>query len=821
MIKVSTLTKNFLKIKKIICLLILVICIILSGPLPAYSENSTIPDISQKNVLVVFSANQLLPGNKLISSTLLKTLEDGGIGPLNINIEYMDKQRNSSPQFLLQYRDFLKNKYENTKIDLVITIDSSALLFFNKEGKDLFKNAPFISITANDINIDDYKTRNTLFLTSTYDLKGTIDQAIHMLPDTKTILVVNGSSYSEAVSEKNIKSELLKNYSNMDVQFLSGFSFEQIKKKVSSPLPNTIILFITYYEDIDKNTYVPYKAASDLSKIASVPFFTLHEQMLSTETIGGSMVCFQDVGQKTGKYALEVLRGNYNIIGGTALLPKYVPIYNFQALKRFGIKESLLPKDARLMFRNPSFFEMYKTLVISVLSAFIFLTFLITALIINIRKRKKVELEILDMNNQLEAKVKKRAEELQHSRAKYIQLFTNMISAGVILNVKDEGNTFIIEDFNKAAGSIEKINRADFIGMDLKKCMPNAPSNLLVLMKQAWETGIPQHFGPILSLYKKSNGWRDNFYIFKLSQDQIAVMYDDITEKIEQQEIINKNHQLINETLELEKLRTEFFANISHEFKTPLNIILGVAQINELIFQDEEKTIDRKKILDNITIQKRNCFRLLKLINNLIDVTKFDLNVFELNMTNCNIVSLVEEVTQSVADYIKANNLTLVFDTDTEERIIACDLDKIERILYNLLSNSIKYTDSGGSIFVNITDGEEYVKITVEDTGIGIDKEKLDIIFERFRRIDTSFTRKNEGSGIGLSIVKSLVEMHEGTICVESEYGVGTKFTISLPVKVLDSKNEGTLNKLINNSINNRVERTKIEFSDIYGIFPA
>lgn len=163
----------------------------------------------------------------------------------------------------------------------------------------------------------------------------------------------------------------------------------------------------------------------------------------------------------------------------------------------------------------------------------------------------------------------------------------------------------------------------------------------------------------------------------------------------------------------------------------------------------------------------------------------------------------------------------MIFDTDTEERIIACDFDKIERIIYNLLSNSIKYSKPGGSIFVNITNGEEYVTITVEDTGIGIEKDKLDIIFERFRRIDTSFTRKNEGSGIGLSIVKSLVEMHNGTISAESEYGVGTKFTIRLPVKVLEYKNEDTLNKLIYNTINNRVERTKIEFSDIYGTFPA
>lgn len=793
----------------------------LSDSLVSYSENNILPDISQKNVLIVFSGSQLLPGNKLISSTLFKTLEDGGVYPLNINIEYMDKQRNNSPHFLSQYKEYLEQKYVNTKIDLIITIDTYALFFFNKEGIDLFKNAPLISITANEINIDDYKARNTLFLTSSYDLKGTIDQAIHMFPDTKTILVINGSSYQEAVTEKEIKSELSKNYSKMDIQFLTGLSLDQIQNRVSSAHKNTIILFLTYYEDIYGNEYIPQKIASHLSNKANVPLFTLYESMACTESIGGSMVSFQDEGLRAGKYALEVLKGNYNIDGGIALPPQYVPIYNYQALKRFGIDESLLPYGTKLMFKDLNFFEKHKILVISVVSIIVFLISLIIALIINIRKRKKVELEIIDMNNQLEAKVKERTEELQHSRAIYIELFNNMISAGVIFNVQDEGNTFIIENFNKTVESIEKINRTDYIGKNLKDFLTSPKSKLLNLLKKVYETGIPEQFGPVSFDNKISSGWRDNFYIFKLSQNQIAVLYDDVTEKFEQQEIINENRQLINETLELEKLRTEFFANISHEFKTPLNIILGVTQIYELMFQDEEKPIDRQKMLNNVAIQKQNCFRLLKLINNLIDVTKFDSKVFELNMANCNIVFLVEEITQSVTDYIQSNNLTLIFDTDTEERIIACDSDKIERILYNLLSNSIKYSKPGGSIFVNITDGEDYVTITVEDTGIGIEKDKLDIIFERFRRIDTSFTRKNEGSGIGLSIVKSLVEMHNGTISAESEYGVGTKFTIRLPVKVLDHKNEDDLNKLINNSINNRVERTKIEFSDIYGTFPA
>ncbi|WP_236896082.1 ATP-binding protein [Clostridium beijerinckii] len=291
-------------------------------------------------------------------------------------------------------------------------------------------------------------------------------------------------------------------------------------------------------------------------------------------------------------------------------------------------------------------------------------------------------------------------------------------------------------------------------------------------------------------------------------QKAIIATVRDITER--------KNTELKSkeEALELEKLRTEFFANISHELRTPLNIILGVIQILRRDLLDKEKPIDKGKIINNIDIERQNCFRLLRLINNLIDSTKLDAGHFEIDMINCNIVSVVEEITLSVAGYISNNNINLIFDTDVEEKIIACDPDKIERIMLNLLSNCIKFTDDDGSIFVNIFDGEEYITLSVEDTGIGIPEEKVEIIFDRFRQVDKSFTRNYEGSGIGLSLVKSLVEMHDGTISVESKYGVGTKFTIKLPVKVLNKSKEKA--NISNNIINTCVEKINIEFSDIY-----
>jgi PAS domain S-box-containing protein len=293
-------------------------------------------------------------------------------------------------------------------------------------------------------------------------------------------------------------------------------------------------------------------------------------------------------------------------------------------------------------------------------------------------------------------------------------------------------------------------------------------------------------------------------------EKRVIAVIRDITER-KQSEL-----RLHNETLELEKLRTEFFANISHELRTPLNIILGT---NKIIGMSLEKdNINKEKIINNINIERQNCLRLIRLINNLIDSTKLDTGYFELNLTNSNIINVVEEITLSVAEYVKSNNLTLTFDTDVEEKIIACDLDKIERIMLNLLSNAIKYTNFGGNICVNACDGKDFITVLIEDDGIGIPEDKIDIIFDRFRQVDKSFTRNHEGSGIGLSLVKSFVEMQGGEITVESKCGVGTKFCIKLPVKIVDeNKSEENVN-LRNNNLSDHVERIRIEFSDIYTI---
>ncbi len=262
-------------------------------------------------------------------------------------------------------------------------------------------------------------------------------------------------------------------------------------------------------------------------------------------------------------------------------------------------------------------------------------------------------------------------------------------------------------------------------------------------------------------------------------------------------------------------LKTQFFSNISHELKTPLNIILASIQTIESMRASKASCHNYINLSKYIPTMKQNCFRLLRLINNLIDITRIDSGFLKFNFTNNNIVSVVEDITLSVVSYSEYKGINIIFDTEVEEKIIRCDPDKIERIVLNLLSNSIKFTPSGGNIYVNIFEECDKVVIAVKDTGIGIPQDKIPVIFERFRQVDSSLHREYEGSGIGLSLVKALVRAHRGDIHVQSQYGEGTEVTIELPDIQITEENSLTKNTFYSHNMD-KVQRLNIEFSDIY-----
>ena len=282
----------------------------------------------------------------------------------------------------------------------------------------------------------------------------------------------------------------------------------------------------------------------------------------------------------------------------------------------------------------------------------------------------------------------------------------------------------------------------------------------------------------------------------------LALLWYIVYKKRYEKAILNAMHN----AEEANKIKTHFISNISHELKTPINVIMSAIQ---LINYNTKESPSYSKNKNTLAIIDDNCKRLLRLINNLIDVQKHELDDTKLNLSAVNVVNLIEMLVASVVPYAESKNLNLIFDTNKEDVILKVDSDKLERIILNLLSNAIKFSKPNGEIKVTLS-FEDCLYISVTDNGIGIAQENLNKIFDKFTQLDTSFSRKNEGSGIGLSIVKSFVLLHNGKISVKSELNKGTSFLIELPLT--ETSNIETEDA----SYDKLSENVKIELSDIY-----
>ncbi|MEA5581556.1 response regulator [Nodularia harveyana UHCC-0300] len=240
---------------------------------------------------------------------------------------------------------------------------------------------------------------------------------------------------------------------------------------------------------------------------------------------------------------------------------------------------------------------------------------------------------------------------------------------------------------------------------------------------------------------------------------------------VQQSRLYQTTREQAERLLQLDKQKTEFFQNISHEFRTPITLIQGPL----------ESAVNAGEGLSHkqSTIALRNSRRLLRLVNQLLDLQRLDAGRMQPSFRPCNLVEFVSQIVESFRPYCEKKRLHLVTEM-SECPEVYLDMEKFDKVVYNLLSNAMKFTPENGTITVILQSDQKQCKLQVKDTGIGIFPEQIPQLFQRFRQAEGSENRSYEGSGLGLALVKELVEMHGGKVKVDSTYGQGTTFTLSL-----------------------------------------
>lgn len=338
----------------------------------------------------------------------------------------------------------------------------------------------------------------------------------------------------------------------------------------------------------------------------------------------------------------------------------------------------------------------------------------------------------------------------------YSTFFRYMPHPVIILNSNNERILFVNKQFLKMS---EISSLKDIVNEKISRYIEFIKDDL-----------VNKDYNAILTVKDK----KKYIYITILPEDlqngRKIILIKDNTSNVIKEEI---EKEVKNKKIE-ENMRTQFLSSISHDLKTPINVIYSASQIEELYIQKK----DFNTLIKYNAICKHNCISLIKLTNNLIDNSQINFNYLAPRLRKYNLVEIVEDSVMSLVEYVKWNDIDLIFDTNTEECYIHIDQEFMERIILNLVSNSVKFTRKNGEIHVIIHENRDYVRISVKDNGVGMKKDFVNKVFNRYEIGESQSKKFKSESGIGLFVVKELVEMQGGKIYIESNVTIGTNITI-------------------------------------------
>ncbi len=342
---------------------------------------------------------------------------------------------------------------------------------------------------------------------------------------------------------------------------------------------------------------------------------------------------------------------------------------------------------------------------------------------------------------------------------------------------KENHYAYKLEGFDKDWIYNDGMNTAYYTNLD--------PGEYTFHVKASNNDGVWSATDNSIRIYVKPPFWRTLYaYLFYLLVGAVLLFYSRHRgiSRIRKKFAMQQERQEALRVQELERLKLKFLTDLSHEFRTPISLIMG--PVEQLLAEQ-----NNPGSLNKLQMIRRNTRRLLNLVNQLLDFRKMEEKELRLQLSEGDFVLFVKEVCHSFTDMAERKHIGFSFLSDVNRLNTWFDRDKIERILFNLLSNAFKFTLEGGTISVALEMGKEQneigrsgVLIKVTDSGIGIPQDKKEDIFERFFQHHSAGTILNQGSGIGLSITKEFVNMHGGSIDLESEPGRGSVFSVRLPL---------------------------------------
>ena len=710
---------------------------------------------NNKKLLFLVSYHQGFTWSDDVVSGITDRLKDTD-RDIQFYIEYMDTRRwYDDAQYLKNLHDIYQYKYRGVRFDAIITVDDNAYNFMLKKRDQLFPEVPVVFCGVNYFS-DDQLTgiKNFTGIAESLDVKGTIDLILKLQPKIANINIISDKSSFGTMQTRLIKN-VIQDYKGKNVRFniwdnLSVRDFAEKAKKLSS---NSAILYVVIVKDREGRPFNPSEYLPNISKEAAGPIYGVDENLLPYGIVGGSLKSGLVHGMQAAEIAIQVLKGTQASQIPVIKAPKFVAKFRYDLLTSFQIELDRLPAGSVLIGKPFSFYETYKNLVWIVFGAMAFLLLFIAILALNIVRRKKAEVS------------------LRRSEEKYRTLFENS-GDPIYINTREGGFVDVNQSFLDLFGyAREEI--ADLTTEDIYADPENRPR----VLKEIDQKGYLRDFE---NWYKKKDGTKIECLLtatLRRADDGSITGYEGVIRDISERKHLEAQ---LRQSQKMEGIGT-LAGGIAHEFNNILGIIIGNT---ELAIDDVPEWNPAKESLKEI---RKASMRAKDVVRHILSFAR---------KTPAQRKPI--QISTIIRDSLKLMRASIPTTIEIRQNIscgsemILADPTEINQILMNLCTNSVHaLSEETGVLEVNLENeklkvkNEElgleagrYVKLTVKDTGSGIEPKIMDRIFDPY------FTTKDigEGTGMGLAVAYGIIKKHDGEIKVSSELGIGTVVEVLFPL---------------------------------------
>ncbi|WP_372641668.1 ABC transporter substrate binding protein [Ancylomarina sp.] len=746
----------------------------------------------KKHILVIHSYHQSFVWTDSISSGIESVLT-----PLENEIEafyeYLDSKRFVDPIFIESFEQKYKLLCSKVTCDAIIVSDNNALNFVIKNRSRFFKDIPIIFCGINNYKPELLKGESQVTGISEYVAIDSTLMLMHKLHPERKILVINDRTVTGLANKAIIMNALPKLEKNMYIEYSDNSNMKAIQDKVKSLSNEWMIYLAPFTMDADGDYYSFNDVIGKVSKASSVPIYGSYDFYLGKGIVGGYITSGYMQGKLAGKLALSIVKGaNANII---PVFEKSAVIIKFDQsiLSKYDIDENYLPEGSILINREKTFFE--KNIILFKNTLRIGLVVILLLIVYSVQKYRQKKL-LEERNLELDQKVEERSRELlevndtlnrknveitkqeELTKLAYLRLKAILNNSLVGIVVTDGEGKII--DQNNRISEILGCDKGELLGGNIMSTFLSK-NNYDILMneyqKLQGSKALIRNEIP-LKRVDESVLWT-KIYISEMLYSHIENaniwVIDDVSEIVENRASLEKKTVELKESNET---KDQFFSIIAHDLKGPLSSVLGLLEIitkNPEIFSDEERTLFMGNCYESA--QDMN-----DLLDNLLRWGRIQIGGVSWNPEILELNKIADSVLQTLINVAKAKEIQVNNIIPVNLKAFG-DENMIKTVVLNLINNAIKFTHKGGLVEISAEVKNSKVEVLVHDNGIGINENDIQYLFNIDKKIQQEGTNKETGTGLGLIIVKDLVEKNKGTIRVESQLNIGTSVYFDLPLK--------------------------------------